>query len=253
MMEKVKSETTESPGEFPTTRWSYVSLLRQARGDHFRDLLEPFLTNYLPALSEFLRLGMRVHDPHVREDLLQGFIADRMIANSILLKARSERGKFRSFVLACLVNYVKDHRKSLASRQNALTLSLNSATYAVTAQDCVHSQVFDVLWAREVTHRALALLREECETSRRLHVWSIFHKRVLEPIETGKPAASFGELANQMRLPQTQAKNYLVTAKRAYKRHLREVIDQYTADRDETNREIENLLHILAMERRHTD
>jgi hypothetical protein len=109
--------------------------------DETSKLLGPFLESYYhtyyPALRDFLRLGMMVSCSHEPDDLIQGFVADRILAKSIIKTACRDRGKLsvRSYILACLANYVRDNMKSKARREWSALECISDETV-----DCLSSE-----------------------------------------------------------------------------------------------------------------
>src|SRR4051794_36682601 len=93
----------EAAARFPTTRWSLVARAGES-GDAAeaarREALGVILGRYLPALRAHL-LARRVPAGWV-DDLLQGFIADKVIEYNLLGYADRGRGKFRTFLLTAL-------------------------------------------------------------------------------------------------------------------------------------------------------
>ena len=93
---------------FPSTHWSAVE--RAAGGGGDRAALAELLTRYLPAMKTFLVLDRRL-DPHRSDDLLQGFVAELVLEKNLLSRADPARGRFRTFLLACLSRYVSTQRR----------------------------------------------------------------------------------------------------------------------------------------------
>ena len=68
----------ESLGPFPVTQWSLVDRARRKDGSGFHEALTVLLRRYLPALRAHLVIEKRM--PLQRaEDLLQGFVTDKII------------------------------------------------------------------------------------------------------------------------------------------------------------------------------
>ena len=97
-------------GRFPETRWT---LVQRAQGGaptgETRRALEDICKNYwLPIYSFIRRTGER---PAEAEELTQEFIV-RLIEGEYLARADRERGKLRTFLLACLKHFLADHRRA---------------------------------------------------------------------------------------------------------------------------------------------
>ena len=84
-------------------RWSVRRGLAIAR--RRREALDELLRLYLPALRAY-SLYRRQIEPDRAEDLLQGFVVRQVLERGLLTKADASRGRFRSFLLKSLQNYV---------------------------------------------------------------------------------------------------------------------------------------------------
>ena len=80
---------------FPATQWSLIDRARQSDAGRRGAALGVLLHRYMPALRAYLVLTRRM-PPEQADDLLQSFIADKIIERNLLDRAERERGKFRS-------------------------------------------------------------------------------------------------------------------------------------------------------------
>jgi hypothetical protein len=89
----------QAPSAFPQTQWSLVERAgQQANPQEQRRALEALLKRYLPALRAHLIEVRRIPSDRA-DDLLQGFIADKVIEQNLLERAQKERGRLRNFVV----------------------------------------------------------------------------------------------------------------------------------------------------------
>jgi len=248
----VADERTERSGAIPTTRWSLVARAaagRKGEGDAGRDLAE-LLRLYLPALRAHL-LTSRPKDPHRADDLLQAFLADKVLDENVLRHADPARGKFRTFLLTVLDRFVIDQARKDAAQKR-------SAAGPVQAFDDQADQVpapssgeppdaFDRSWATQVLQEVMRRMREECHATGRAYLWDVFQARVVLPITEGAAAPSHEELARRHGLASaSQASNALGTAKRMFARLFRGVVAEYAADEAEVESEIRDLWDIFS-------
>ena len=108
------SESTVPNQVFATTHWSVVI----AAGAHDTTCVQGALaklceTYWFPLYSYVRRRGYSAHDA---QDLTQEFFA-RLLEKSLVARADPERGRFRSFLLANLKNFLSKPAKRLGSRQ----------------------------------------------------------------------------------------------------------------------------------------
>src|SRR5262245_1384255 len=110
--------------EFPSTHWSKILNAGATHGDSPE--LEEFCRAYWPPLYAFLR--RQGHSPHDAEDLVQGFLA-RLLAREDLAGVGPEKGRFRTFLLTSLRNFViKQALRDKAVKRGGgqVTISINT-------------------------------------------------------------------------------------------------------------------------------
>lgn len=92
-------------GHFKSTRWTTV--LRASRPDApgAQLALARLCEDYRPPLLKFARFWLK--DPDEAEDLTQSFFS-HFIESNLPASAGPERGHFRTFLLACFKNFVRD-------------------------------------------------------------------------------------------------------------------------------------------------
>jgi RNA polymerase sigma-70 factor (ECF subfamily) len=167
---------------FPTTRWSLIALAGGMAGSGAegpdedvdnegarRHALGVILRRYLPALRAHL---LAKHIPADRaDDLLQAFVADKVIERNLLARADRARGRFRWFLAAALNNYCANQlRADTAGKRVPAGVKLVPLADGLDAEDTSNrpnSDAFDVAWAREALAEALRRMREECLASGR--------------------------------------------------------------------------------------
>jgi RNA polymerase sigma-70 factor (ECF subfamily) len=234
--------------QFPQTRWTLVQVAGDPQTMSSRPALEELLTRYLPALRAHLVYRRRIK-PDVADDLLHGFIEKRVLEKHLLGKADRTRGKFRTFLLTSLDRFVSnEQRKQRAKiRGGGQVRSLDDEPLLQPSGEQSPADTFDVEWARQIIREAVARMKVACEQSDRHQLWTLFDLRILSPALDGKPVPSYQSLVEQFGFETpSQACNALVTAKRMFARALREVVGEYTEQREQVDGEITDLYEILA-------
>ncbi len=230
---------------FPTTRWSLVDRFGQTGGESH---LEEFLKRYRPALLAFLR-SHPAGAAGRAEDLVQGFIADKILQDRLLREADAGRGRLRSFLMRSLRNYALNVRRAEAAERRAPRLgvvSLEDLGPGGVAGESAAVDQFEVEWARTVLADAVQRMREECQRGGREAVWVVFDERVLKPLLGGGPVPSYAELMQRHQFGSpAEASNRLITAKRMFSRHLRSIISEYVTHPAEIDEEISDLSRAL--------
>ena len=94
-------------GAFRTTRWSVVQAAGADDGQPARDALASLCESYWFPLYAYVRRSG--YDAADAEDLTQGFFA-KILERRDVRSADPSRGRFRSFLLTALKNYLADQR-----------------------------------------------------------------------------------------------------------------------------------------------
>jgi len=241
--------TAEPPlTPFPTTHWTVVARAGAGTAERLR-VLGRLLERYLPAMRSYLVATFRF-DPHRADDVLQGFLADKILDDDIIRRADQARGRFRGFLVGALHRYtLMQLRRDRAAKRSPAGGHLGSLDAAGRPPDPAAppgADVFDAAWARRVLQLALDRTRAECDAGGRADVWAVFEARVLRPTLHDQPAVPLAELVAQLGVTATAASNLLVTGKRMFARHLRAVVAGYAVDEQDAQDEIRWLHRTLA-------
>ena len=221
---------------FPTTHWSLVDHAGNGLDDQQRAALEELLTDYWPSIKAHLVMKKRI-DPHVADDLVQGFIKDRVLENNLLAVADRSRGKFRSLLVKALDNYVANEVRARNAKKRqpdrAASLDVNDQAQCITKSARPSNQV-EVAWARDTLDSVLQRMREECSGTGRNDLWEVLEGRIIAPILEGTEPVDYEQLVQACGFRSTsQAQNALVSAKRMFCRLMRTVLlERGTAESD---------------------
>ena len=148
-------------------------------------------TYWRPIYAWLRRTGQ---SPEDAEDLTQGFLAS-LIARHSFQTADPAKGRFRSFLLAALTNYVNDQRdKACAEKRGGgqPVLSLDDADsaesfYATLAacSDETPDRHFDRQFAEALFARARLRLREECSARGKLAHYEALGPEASQGVHSG--------------------------------------------------------------------
>src|SRR5262249_51539740 len=97
-----------------TTHWSVILEARDEKASTGREALESLCSTYWYPLYAFIR--RQGSSAHEAEDLTQGFFFHFLERNS-LASVRPTAGKFRSFLLACLKNFLANERERAGAQR----------------------------------------------------------------------------------------------------------------------------------------
>ena len=102
-------KTTMSRGTtragFDKTQWTEILVAAGQQATGATQALNSLCAKYRPPLYAFIRAQGR--SPADAEDLVQGFFL-HLLAKDRLKQVNPSKGKFRSFLLACLTNYLRN-------------------------------------------------------------------------------------------------------------------------------------------------
>jgi RNA polymerase sigma factor (sigma-70 family) len=152
---------------FVTTQWTRVLQARGGSSEAALALSELCEAYYQPVLA-FIRCSTR--DDELARDLTQDFFA-RLLSQDHLAKVDPLRGRFRSYLLAAVKNFLRDaHARDHAAKRNAgqPLLPLSQETSATTVEHQIpdpHAPApkreFDRKWALALLDRTLTALAAE--------------------------------------------------------------------------------------------
>ena len=233
---------------FPSTQWSLVGRAGHITGSRRRDALGTLLRRYMPALRAHLVLAKRILPDHA-DDLIQGFVTDKIIEQNLLGQAEEARGQFRSFLLVALNRYViGQYRQESAQKRSPCGPLLDIADQAdVSLRSAEPSWQFTLVWARQVVEEARRRMESHCRQVDRPDLWLVFNERILRPAadDTARPAHE--QIAIDLKLESSKAAcNRLITAKRLFARVMRSVVGEYVSDQRGIDDEIQDLMRILS-------
>jgi RNA polymerase sigma-70 factor (ECF subfamily) len=161
-----EEERPEIAAAFDTTHWSVVLAAGQADSPRSAEALEELCRAYWYPLYAFVR--RKGYSPEDAQDLTQAFF-ERLLEKHYLRDVLAERGRFRTFLLACLGYFLaneRDRTQALKRGGGLVILTLDPTVLEgrycsdVGVQDPPERH-FDRLWAEAVMDRALTRLEDE--------------------------------------------------------------------------------------------
>jgi RNA polymerase sigma-70 factor (ECF subfamily) len=170
-------------------------------------------------------------------------------------KADAARGRFRTFFLTCLKNFIANFerdRKAKGRQPSKPFLTIDKLRTDDIAVELIDKgspeDSFNLAWVRQLLLRVLRLFEQECLAKGKECHCELFRRRIIEPLFEGTERPQMRMLAEEMGLSEKEAFNYDVNARRAYRRLLREEIRTYAATEEEVTEEIKELFRLLSLE-----
>jgi len=239
------ASTTASRSAFCTTLWTTVLTLRSNDESAASQALQRLCHIYWRPVHAFIRRGGA--RPHDAEDLTQEFFAT-LLAKETLKKVEREKGKFRTFLLTALTNFLhnewdKQRRLKRGGNYQIISMSDAEAGYLEKADDSLSPQgLFDRRWAFALVEQArLRLETEYAEAGKP----AVFQK--LEPHLTHElTAQTRAELAVALNMNDGAVKIALHRMRRRFGEALRAEIAQTVATREEIEEELRHLFAAMA-------
>ena len=163
---------------------------------------------------------------------------------------QEQRGRFRSFLLAFLKNFLADERRRANAQKRGggqWFISLDACAaeerhVLAFADGLTPDQIYDRCWAQTVMTRALERLREEY--GKRGQTALFDQLKDLHPGERGQH--SHTEIAAVLGLTTQAVKNAVQVFRRRYAECMRCEVAQTVADPSEVNAELKNLVELFA-------
>jgi DNA-directed RNA polymerase specialized sigma24 family protein len=234
-------------GLFATTHWSVVLAAGGTDPAHAAVALEQLCRAYWYPLYAYVR--RRGYSAEDAQDGTQSFFA-RLLERNLLPRATPERGRFRSFLLTALQNFLADeHDRATARKRGAgqppvcLDAMDGEARYALEPVDHLSpDKLFERRWAMTVLERAWMLLEAEYGAEGKADLF-----RELRRFNSAQDSApGYGETGSRLGMPENTVKSLVHRMRRRYRTLLRAEITRTVADPVETDEEVRYLLRVLA-------
>ena len=230
---------------FVTTRWTVVLAAgRRHRPDVDAErALEELCGTYWFALYAYVR--RRGHSKEDAEDLVQSFFA-LFLSKNYLDGLRSEKGKFRAFLLVSLKHYLANEwdragRQKRGGHSKALPLDWQEADTRYQLDPADHlspDKLYDRAWAVALLERVLARLRQEWVAEGKQEAFE-----QLKPFLTaGKGVIPYAQAAAALQVTEPTARVAVHRLRRQYRELLRDEITQTLADPRHVDEEMRALL-----------
>jgi RNA polymerase sigma factor (sigma-70 family) len=236
---------------FAPTHWSVILAAggNQDTSDIAAAALTQLCETYWPPLYSFVRSrGYTVHDA---QDLTQSFFA-YLIEHKIYARADRQKGRFRSFLLASLKNFLADasDRERTLKRgggQSFLPLHDEQAkeaeslfqTHSATSSE---DRIFDRSWADALVaaglERLAAIYRSEGKEK-------LFEELKIYLTGSSDPLPAYEELAARLGLVASTLRSHVTRLRARYRDALRTEVRRTVENEAEVDEELHELLRVL--------
>jgi RNA polymerase sigma factor (sigma-70 family) len=233
-------------GRFATTHWSVVLTARRSDPQHSHEALTKLCQTYWYPLYAFVR--RQGYGPEDAQDLTQAFFA-HLLERDGLANLDPAKGKFRSFLLACIRHFLADERDSARAQKRgggAALIPLDAASaearYGLEpANDASPDKAFDRSWALALMEQVLAQLKADQDRAGKRAQFAL-----LQDCLMGDPGAPrYADLAAQLGASEAAIKMMVNRLRRRYRDLLRQEIAQTVTSSEEIEEEIRQLFAAL--------
>ncbi len=236
---------------FASTHWSVVLAAgeSQAGPETARAALAQLCQIYWPPLYTFVRSrGYAVHDA---QDLTQSFFA-YLIEHKIYACVDRQKGRFRSFLLASLKNFLADasDRERTLKRgggQSFLPLHEEQAKEAESlfqTHNATSSEdwIFDRSWAEALVAAGLERVSADYKGESKE---KLFNELRIFLASGAEPPPTYGELAVRLRMTESTLRSDVTRLRARYREALRAEVRKTVDTEAQVDEELHELLRVL--------
>ena len=232
-------------GTFLTTHWSLIEGIR-AGDDKGPALIGLLLERYWKPVYCYLR--RKGYDNEEAKDLTQAFFSEIVLGKELLQQADRGKGRFRSFLLTALHNYlinVRDRetaQKRVPKGRLVPLETVDPEALPVVADDLSPDECFNHVWVSSLLERALQEVERSCHEDDMTVYWKVFEERVLQPIVEETDPPSVKAICDRYGVPDgAKLANMIVTVKRRIRAALEKLVQESVMSADETAEELQEM------------
>jgi len=245
------SESNRDPAlvldpQFTTTHWSVVLLAGQADSPHATEALEKLCRTYWYPLYVYVRRqGNSLEDA---QDLTQNFFS-RLLEKNYFAKADPDRGKFRTFLLRSMKNFLVNEWKRAGRVKRGgdltfLSFDANVAEDRYAAEPANESNpdtAYEQRWAVTLIEQVLTALRQEFNAADKARLF----EELKGFIWGDKSTASYVEIAGHLNLTEGTVKVAVHRLRQRFRELLRAEVAHTVARPEDIDGELRHLIAVV--------
>jgi RNA polymerase sigma factor (sigma-70 family) len=233
---------------FQTTHWPLVLLSAQSRASGSKEAFAELCRLYWYSLYGFIR--HRGYSPEDAEDLARGFFL-HLIERETLSRVDRSKGKFRSFLLASLQNYLSNEAERARCLKRGGNAKVVQLDFEWAEDRCAMElvatltpeKIFDARWAMALLGEAASRLNQEYLAQGKASTFDA-QNAFLDPINS-KELPTYEDVANRLKISVGSVKTLIHRLRKQYTAFVREEISRTISDSAEVDAEIHELCEAL--------
>jgi RNA polymerase sigma-70 factor (ECF subfamily) len=246
--------TTEA---FLTTQWSLIENIRSTE-DRDRALIGLLLEKYWKPVYCCLR--RKGYDNEQAKDLTQGFFHEIVLNKNLVQRADQAKGKFRSFLLHALNQYVINEQEKQSAqkripRERLVPIdTIDPAAIPQRVSELDAEDSYNYAWLSALLDEVLAEVEAGCLRDGLETHWKVFQERVVEPILSNGQPPSLAELSERYGVEdEKKASNMAITVKRRFQAVLKEHVQRTVLAEDQISEELAELMKFFGDSAQHLE
>lgn len=234
---------------FLTTHWSVIEGVKEHQ-DRDRELIGLLIKRYWKPVYCYLR--RKGYQNEQAKDLTQIFFHEVVLNRNLVERADSAKGRFRSFLLHALGQFLisqqrKEDSKQRIPKDKLVPLDITDPPVLPdTIMKGSPEECFEHSWKSSLLDWTLSELQSECREQGFETHWNIFRDRVIQPIIEGKNPPTYQEICSSYGIDsESKVSNMLVTVKRRFKAALKKQLRATVLSENDVNPELQEMLDLF--------
>ncbi|MFO1485366.1 MAG: sigma-70 family RNA polymerase sigma factor [Verrucomicrobiaceae bacterium] len=225
---------------FPDTQWTLILDAASTQTADGRSALDQLCRRYWAPLHSYAR--SRGYNPADADDITQSFFA-RLLENKTHSKAERERGRFRTFLLNAMQNFIANDKRDAARQKRGGgaehdTIDIHTDSIATSQTP---ETLFEQRWAQAVIAAAITELENEHRAKGRADRFA-----VMRPLLSVRHDGDTAALAAQLNVTPVNFRKLLHGFRQRFGELVREEVARLVSDPSEIDDELRHLMAALA-------
>ena len=242
-------------GAFLTTHWSLIEDVKK-QPDQDRALIGLLLERYWKPVYCYLR--QKGYDNEQAKGLTQGFFHEIVLNLNLFGRADQSRGRFRSFMLYALNQYLMNEKRRETAQKNIPKHKIVSLdvieppSLPKTVKESDPEDSYNYAWVSAMLDQVLSDVKHACCEQRIETHWRIFCERVVQPMLNNATHPSLKDICEKYGIEsEKKASNMIVTVKRRFQSALKQYVRSTVISESQMADELKEILKFLPKKAQH--